>query len=277
MKYYNVNIISLFLIWIVLAFVFGIYDLEISNQFVNQNSAWAKFLENYGMIPGLIVILTGIFINYSSISRNTNVWSYFKKIIFFLTVAGLLLYLAEIVLNNIVNENLVEDHFIICLIISFFISLLTLIPLQIKKPVQDKLLVIYSKTVLGMVFFGYVICIQGVKYFWGRVRYRELDATFSDFNAWYLPQGFTGFDSFPSGHAAMGWMLLPLLILFINRNKWIKGFVFSLMLIWGIVLASSRVVVGAHFASDVLFGSFFIILIFLLLIKKYKAELLDMR
>ena len=113
-----------------------------------------------------------------------------------------------------------------------------------------------------MAFFGYVIGVQVVKYFWGRVRFRELDAVYSQFTPWYLPQGITGFDSFPSGHAAMGWMLLAVLILLDNKKKWLKNLVLTLIILWGVLLAMSRVIIGAHFASDVLFGSFFIIIAF---------------
>jgi len=116
--------------------------------------------------------------------------------------------------------------------------------------------------------FGYVIFIQGVKYFWGRVRFRELDAAFSQFTPWYLPQGITGFDSFPSGHAAMGWMLLALLILLANKKQWVKYSVFILISLWGVTLALSRVVIGAHYASDVLFGSAVIAFWYLFFIRR---------
>ena len=266
----NWLILLLVSVWIILAIVFGIYDLNISKNLVNHNSSWAKFLENYGMIPGLLLILGGIYIYYSFIKAKTDVPSYLLKIVFFLVSSGLIYYLFDILLGNVVISQL-----IIFLIISFSISIIIFILLHITKQVQSAIAIRYAKVVIGMALFGYVVCIQAIKYIWGRVRFRELDAAFSQFTPWYLPQGFTGFDSFPSGHAAMGWMLLPLLILLINKQQWVKVFVFFLILHWGIVLASSRVVVGAHYASDVLFGSFFIIVIFLLLLKKYKEALID--
>jgi membrane-associated phospholipid phosphatase len=91
-----------------------------------------------------------------------------------------------------------------------------------------------------------------------------------------LPQGITGSDSFPSGHAAMGWMLLALLILLVNKKQWIKSSALVIIFLWGIVLALSRIVIGAHYASDVLFGSFFIIITFLLFNKNYsKSDQVD--
>lgn len=261
------KIILLILILIPLAILFGIYDLDISRQIVNQNSVWAMFLQDYGMIPGILVILSGIFIYYSYISIKTNFWSYVQKVIFYLVSSGLIYYSLEILLWNVVIEN----QFLF-LIISLLVGIIIFITIHLIGPVKNKLLIKYSKVVVGMAFLGYVIGIQVIKFIWGRVRFREFDAAFSQFTPWYLPQGITGFDSFPSGHAAMGWMLLALLVLFDNGKVWIKNIILILIIIWAVFLAYSRVVVGAHFSSDVLFGSFFIILTFLILHRNNKFQ-----
>jgi len=165
-----------------------------------------------------------------------------------------------------------STNFLTFLIISFPINLIVFIIIHKIQQVKSETAIKYSKVVVTVALFGYVICIQGVKYFWGRVRFRELDAAFSQFTPWYIPQGITGFDSFPSGHAAMGWMLLALLILLINKKQWVKHSAFILIFMWGDVLALSRVVIGAHYTSDVLFGSFFIIMTFILFNKNSKKQ-----
>lgn len=267
MRHSKVYFQMLLLVWIILAVIFGIYDLDISKQLVNQNSAWAKFLEDYGMIPGILVILSGIFIYYAFIKQQTGIWPYFQKVVFFLVSTGLIFYLFDVLLGHTVS-----NHLIIFLSISFTINIIILIVLHSKIEVQNVIAIRFAKVVVAIALFGYVICIQIVKYLWGRVRFRELDAAFSQFTPWYLPQGFTGFDSFPSGHAAMGWILLPLLILLVNKKLWIRYSVLFLILIWAVILASSRVVIGAHYASDVLFGSFFIIITFLVFSKIYYSS-----
>jgi len=263
MRQFKINIILLLLVWIILAVIFGGNDLEISKNIVNQNSGWAKFLENYGMIPGLFIILSGIYIYYSFIKIKSDVWSYIQKVVFFLVSSGLIIHLFDQLLGSIAT-----NHLIIFVIISFSISIIIFIVLHLKNQVQSAIAIRFAKVVVAVAFFGYVICIQGVKYFWGRVRFRELDAAFSQFTPWYLPQGITGSDSFPSGHAAMGWMLLPLLIFLMNKKECIKNLSFVLIFTWAVVLALSRVIIGAHYASDVLFGSFFVIIIFILILKK---------
>ncbi|HEY6625483.1 MAG TPA: phosphatase PAP2 family protein [Ignavibacteriaceae bacterium] len=251
MRQFKINIILLLLVWIILAVIFGGNDLEISKYIVNQNSGWAKFLQNYGMIPGLLVILSGIFIYYSFIKSKSDVWSYTQKVVFFLVSSGLIFHLLDQLLGSIAT-----NHLIIFIV------------LHLKNQVESIIAIRYAKVVVAVALFGYVICIQGIKYFWGRFRFRELDAAFSQFTPWYLPQGITGSDSFPSGHAAMGWILLTLLILLSNKKEWVKNLVFIIIFIWGVILASSRVVIGAHYASDVLFGSFFIIITFVYFSKK---------
>jgi membrane-associated phospholipid phosphatase len=93
-----------------------------------------------------------------------------------------------------------------------------------------------------------------LKLVWGRVRYRDLAHAALDFTPWYAPQGWTGHASFPSGHAAIGWLLLPSLLI------WPPGSVgyrcaFAVSVGWGVFVAASRVVSGAHYLSDVLFSS----------------------
>jgi membrane-associated phospholipid phosphatase len=266
----NGLVVFLVLVWIIFAVIFGIYDLDISKQIINQDSGWAKFLENYGMIPGLFVIISGIYIYYSFIKTKSDVWSYIQKIVFFLVSSGLIYYLFDILLGDVVTI-----HLIIFSIISFSISIIIFIVLHKANQVQSVIAIKYAKVIVGMALFGYVIFIQGVKYFWGRVRFRELDAAFSQFTPWYLPQGITGSDSFPSGHAAMGWMLLALLILLTSKKLWVKYSALVIIFLWGVTLALSRVVIGAHYASDVLFGSFFIITTFLFFYKKYSEKVKD--
>jgi membrane-associated phospholipid phosphatase len=266
MRHFKIYIFILYLVWIILAAITGVYDLEISKQLVNQSSVWARFLENYGMIPGLLVILSGIYIYYAVIKSKLDSWSNIIKAVFFLVGSGLIFHLFDILFDVIAS-----NHLVTFLIISIAINLIFFIIIHKIEQVKSEAVIKYSKVVVVVALFGYVICVQGIKYFWGRVRFRELDAAFSQFTPWYLPQGITGSDSFPSGHAAMGWMLLPLLILLVNKKAWLTYSSAVLIFIWAIVLASSRVVIGAHYASDVLFGSFFIIMTFILFNRKFQT------
>jgi membrane-associated phospholipid phosphatase len=67
-------------------------------------------------------------------------------------------------------------------------------------------------------------------------------------------------------------MLLPIYIFVLNKNRIIKGIVLAMIIIWSSAVAISRVVIGAHYATDVTFGSFFIIVTFVILFRRYTLE-----
>lgn len=270
MRQINYIILSLFLMWAVLAVLTGIYDLEISNSVVNKNSFWTKFLQDYGMIPGIIVLLFGIYAYYSYLVTNKFRMLLVKKAFFFVAANFLILYLLDVLITDFtLNKPSLTNYYILIATASIILNSIIIIILEIKKIKLSNTSINFSKITIILGFWGYIICIQLVKTVWGRVRFRELDEVFSNFTPWYLPQGITGYDSFPSGHAAMGWMLLPLMILLIIKNRWLKYLVFSLICCWAIAVASSRVVIGAHYSSDILFGSFLIIFTFYCLNRYY--------
>lgn len=90
---------------------------------------------------------------------------------------------------------------------------------------------------------------------WGRMRPRDMLANgdFSSFSPWYLPQGDTGEKSFPSGHANQAALLFILTALgdaFGSLKKYeIRFFITSW--VFTFLVSLSRLIVGAHFLSDV--------------------------
>ena len=263
MRHINFKILLLFLVWVVLAVLTGFFDLEISRSLVNKNSSWAKFLQDYGMIPGIIVLLFGIYAYYSYLVTNNSKMWLLKKVFFFIAANLLILYMLDVLITNFtLSEQSGANYYFLISGVSVILNSIIIVILEIKKIKLSDTSINFSKITIALGLWGYIICIQLVKTLWGRVRFRELDDLFSNFTPWFLPQGLTGYDSFPSGHAAMGWIILPLMILMNNKNRWLKYSVFCLICCWAIAVALSRVIIGAHYASDVLFGSFFIIATF---------------
>ena len=96
--------------------------------------------------------------------------------------------------------------------------------------------------------------------------------SFEGFSKWFIPQGIAKSDefmSFPSGHSAnaalvIWFSLLPEYFASLKRKKigvWI------LILLWMIIVPMSRIVVGAHFASDVTVGVAISVTVFMCLKK----------
>lgn len=260
-------IIYLIIIWIISAFLFESTDLWLSIRLFNPNSEWAKYLELFGEIPGLLIVFMGAHIFAATLKSSSNL----KKILFtslllttssFITIYvfyGIAASLPDGI--NFFNSNRAYFYFA-AIMFNIIVSYL------FKKQAKfSKSYILFSRVSVKLFFYGYLIFIALVKILWGRVRFRDLNGHYEKFTVWYLPQGITGNDSFPSGHAAMAWMLLPLFILVTNeplrKRIVVKGFIIS----WAITLCVSRIVIGAHYVSDVLFASFIMIISYLLILK----------
>jgi len=266
----------LILVWVIAAFLLESSDLWISINLYNPNITWAIFLEKYGEIPGLLVVLTGIHIYIITIKTSSNI----KTILFngFLLTTGSLItlyifWLLPLALSNstvLFNQNR-SYFFLTAIVLNIIISLLF-----IKRYKFSKKSILFSRISFKMFFYGNILFVSLVKIFWGRIRFRDLTGYYSDFTPWYLPQGINGNQSFPSGHAAMGFMLIALFVFFADKPFYKRIIIKGLIISWGITVCTSRVIIGAHFTSDVLFGAFAMIIAYLFLInnanKTLKAE-----
>jgi membrane-associated phospholipid phosphatase len=62
-------------------------------------------------------------------------------------------------------------------------------------------------------------------------------------------------NSFPSGHTAMAFVLLALVFLVPRTKTGLRALAGTGFVLWGIAVGAARVVYGAHYPSDVLFGA----------------------
>lgn len=213
----------------------------------------------YGEIPGLIVSLIGIYIYFSSNKLSSNskrIAAYFFLML--ISTAGLI-YLNFLITNYAFNVQYKSLYEIILLIAgSALINLTTLLHVKSKLRFSNKQF-FFSRILVRMLVFGYLLTNLPLKFLWGRIRFRDFNGDFSNFSAWYIPNGFNGNDSFPSGHAAMGWILISIFILLSDKPIFRRTAIKTIIISYALILCISRIVVGAHFASDVLFGSMFMI------------------
>ena len=230
------------------------------------------YFEKYGEIPGLLVVLIGIHIYIVTLKTSSNV----KTIMFtglLLTTGSLItIYILWALALGISNDILFFStnknyFFLTAIIINIVLSLL--FRKKYKFSIKS---VLFSRISFKMFFYGYILFVQPLKIFWGRIRFRDLAANFSDFSPWYLPQGINGNQSFPSGHASMGFMMLALFVFFADKTFYKRIILKGIVISWALAVCASRVVIGAHFTSDVLFGAFAIIVAYLFLMNNaYKT------
>lgn len=125
----------------------------------------------------------------------------------------------------------------------------------LKRVEPGRLFQLYCIAVTAILYcLAVLLVITLIKTVWGRVRPRDLE-TLEQFTPWYLPQGFTGNRSFPSGHTANASTLLVLTMFIpLIKNKICKVLLVAVPIIWIGCMIINRVYIGAHFASDTLFS-----------------------
>lgn len=261
------------LIWIIAAFLLESSDLWISINLYNPNAAWAILLQKYGEIPGLIVVLIGVHIYIVTLKVSSNI----KTILFtgFLLTTGSLITIyilaaISLALNDsweYFNSNR-NYFFLAAILINILISLLFR-----KRYKFSKKSILFSRISFRTFFYGYLLIATPLKIFWGRIRFRDLAENYSNFSAWYVPNGITGNQSFPSGHASMSFIMIVLFVLFMDQAFYKRIILKGLIISWGLAVCISRVVIGAHFTSDVLFGAMIIIVTYLFLINNANKTL----
>jgi membrane-associated phospholipid phosphatase len=258
LSYTNLILLLIIFIWAILTVIFGIYDLQISIAVVNETSNWGNFGADYGEVPGYGLIAIALATYLGGYIPNVKK----QKILGGIGVIVGIIYLILGLLNSDVTDTALGATLIL--------GLLFYVILTWNKDWKDYRKI--SGLISILAILNPLLLVQIIKLFWGRVRFRDLSPSlnYDGFTPWFILNGFTGNYSFPSGHAAMGWMFLPLLIL-VKDKKWsdpIKIITYILVLGWGIFVALSRVIVGAHYASDVLFSTFFAMIITLIFYKK---------
>ncbi|TFG04072.1 MAG: phosphatase PAP2 family protein [Promethearchaeota archaeon] len=248
--------------WIILAIVFGFTDLEISKNIVNRDSEWASFMYIYDEGPawGLIATSLVVFIG----SRVEDMAK--QKISAHVAILiGAIIFIIALVTNNTWLVNLGGG-------ITFGV-LVFLIFTHDKNWREYNTI---AKVFVILAIVNPLLFVQITKLLCGRIRFNNLGQGYSNYTPWFLPPGPNGIQSysFPSGHTANGWMWLPVLILLRNR-KWkdpSRILITVLVLLWGFLVGLSTIIVGAHFASDVLFSSGVAGVSVILLYKKYYFE-----
>jgi membrane-associated phospholipid phosphatase len=269
-------VLYLIILWIIAAFLLESSDLWISVSVYNPGSLWANIIEKLGEIPGILVVIVGAQIYIVTLRSSSNV----KKILFtallLITCSILTIYIFYVLSNSFWGSykffySHINYIFFSAIIINIFITFL-----YRKRYKFSKKTILFSRVSFNMFFWGYLLYIQILKTFWGRIRFRDLAGNYSKFSPWYIPQGITGNESFPSGHAAMGWMLLSLFVLFVDQSFRKRLIIKGLIISWAIAVCISRVIIGAHYASDVIFASFGMIITYQLVLsyvtKNIKSE-----
>ena len=258
--------ISIF-IFVVLAAIFAFTDLQIMESVADPESRWAYYFEAYGQLPGMLVA----FLGGNILLRSNKFKKTFKSI-----STGILLF----ILTTFMGAGFWGDVFLMQITKDFTqplvlpLTLISIIIIQIlfRRISDEKIEKLKPIGIVVVLLFILAVfaTVWGIKFAWGRWTYRDMleAGDLSLFTPWYIPQGNNGHHSFISGHTAMAFLVLPAVLLF-RENKKHYLIAWILALVWGILGAISRVAIGAHFPSDVLFGGGVTILWFMILKNRF--------
>ncbi|MFX1337357.1 MAG: phosphatase PAP2 family protein [Promethearchaeota archaeon] len=246
-------------VWIALAVVFGIYDLEISKAIVDTTSTWGTIGTNIGfhvrdaLLFIVVLILLGSFFT-KKIQRDIG---YFALIVSFLNLVYYTIDSAQ--------ESLLAPVILLIFVSSFLVLTFNRDwKNYVKIAVMVLLLYISLKVILDI-----------TKVLFGRVRYKNLASNYSDYTQWYIINGPDSENqSFPSGHSAYSWLFLPFLVLIKNEKmkKPIKALILISVIGYGLFISMSRVILGGHYFSDILFSTGIASVLTILFYKKFYPE-----
>jgi membrane-associated phospholipid phosphatase len=254
---------------------FGDLDYVISERLVNPHSVWAEIFNMFGELPFTLGMLIFVTVLYGGHKRTSKTKTILLSVISypFILLFSYLVVIMPIRYYFEFDGGIPNSMQIVASVLALVLFISTLILIN-KKDTEFFSQYKKASLILGLLVITEVILVNVLKMVWARPRMRSI-SSIEQFKYWWEVNGFLNleeFKSFPSGHTANAFAMIAG-VEFISeeketlKNKWLI-FAFS----WGILTAFSRVVLGAHFVSDVIFGGVVTITLFWIISKAVKGK-----
>lgn len=240
---------------------------------MDQNSLFGTIFQNYGLFPPTIVLII------SMIIFNYYVFKTFKSrlaqtIILIVSFVYTLIKTNALVSETVqymmsTSENIKKHKPMgmannegntgeaLSIGLSFLISFIILIVIAficyqfwLKRIDMSELERLFKVSMISfMILLIGLELVDNMKELWGRVRPYEIEDKAGHFTNWLTINGNTGHSSFPSGHTGNGAFFMFFAFYFkkLSTRQWM----FIIGLIYSVLMALSRIRIGAHFTSDV--------------------------
>lgn len=242
----------------VLLLIATVFDLRISQAVYGKN-LFSTVFEVAGEAPIQFLALFGALMLLRFRSRKTK-WVSGLLFAAYGVLAAAFAFLLGFATINYVNENIARE-------LPSAVSALTALAgfsaalLLARAVPKERAREAVTFAIIAIVYLLLiVILMNSIKSVWGRLRMREMLDPAREFTPWYEIHFRGGFDnrfaSFPSGHTmnAAGVILITLLPSVFVGLSGKEALLRAIAYLWAAVIGFSRVVAGAHFATDVLFG-----------------------
>lgn len=231
-----------------LLIVASFYDLAINHALSNSESVYGLLFVSLGEFPAYIILpMCGVIWFYADLGIKD------KRLLIVARVASAILVWLGFFIWGAMGSRITESPKVIELsaLYSILFAFFTLLLGKYLK-------INFTKYVRFAVFALFVmlvslVVIRLIKIGWGRMRYRDMlkVGDFTGFTPWYIPNGYNGNTSFPSGHTASACNIFIFVVLFNGKRRYIAN---GVALLFVVLTMFSRIVVNAHFLSDVLIG-----------------------
>lgn len=246
-------------------------DLEINIALANADSLFGQFFALFGEATAWLVLPVAGVILFQAVQPENRYKIWLKALWLVLTIVGW--YLAtDYFFDELVKEIMYEKVYVIVFALAFT-ALSLLGTAKIDKKVMAKLVVLAAIMLVALAISQLFTTVM--KKMWSRQRFRNMpEDSYSGFTPWYKPNWFKNgsgdfvsdfagahdedaFKSFPSGHtsaAAMSFLIIVIPEIFDKLKKY-KVWFYVVPAVYTFAVALSRIVLRAHFLSDVLFGA----------------------
>ena len=247
-------------------FVIGLFaDLQISEALYNESNPIGIFGAAYGEIPAeLAMLLGGLML--IMFSNKEKIWLKVLQIV----LGAIPLAFGVFMLLWSPTEYIDGPALLLVVITAVFGGAVVWFVYVNVKDADRAVGVRVASTVL-LVTFAEMVLVNVVKFTWLRPRMRML-SEFGDqahYQAVYVPGapdymetlvadgvGLGEFTSFPSGHTANAALAIVFVAFVLLSRKWegAQNRIYWVGIVWGLYVALSRIIMGAHFLTDTVAG-----------------------
>ncbi|MDR1939535.1 MAG: phosphatase PAP2 family protein [Clostridiales bacterium] len=270
-----------------LAVIAAFFDLEINKALFFPEALFGQFFAKVGEFPSHLAAPTvGVILFFQDFGKSKSLRNAFKILFGALTVVGFYTFFSWFI--GVFSHDLQYAYAYHAAFSAIFSGLSLYICSKVPRSVMKKLL--WFAVCLAVAAIIANVVIAAIKPLWARERFRVMvggedrallaQASFDGFSPWYLPQKFAerseeyiknmlaidesmgyhndAFRSFPSGHTGAASIAAAVIVLGDIFPEKFRGkkrvLLFAAPIAYTAIVALSRIVIGAHFLSDVLFG-----------------------
>lgn len=280
MKKHAVRITTL-IFFVVLVFIGTLLDLSFNEHVDGYFPYFSRFFEIFGEVPLLIMGVISFSILAATRGKKYKISSALQLCIFsllgtlvsFLGVFMIMGYLAKDGAYGDSHGQISNTMMVVAVILAIIIYIISYL---IASRTKEENVRYYRRiAIFGIVFFfATLIFVNVIKTVWGRPRYWSVIQGDSEFVPWYIingPAPSNEFKSFISGHTANAFTMIYFSLFAIKKELREQQF-YILGIIWGLLVAASRLFIGQHFITDVVFSGIFVLALFEILYKVFKIN-----